>query len=159
MKVWVYAESEGDKPTTATLELVTKARELGDVECVYVGPEAATVAPALGEYGAAKVFVVDAGESLAGCVGAAAVAQLAGEHTPDLILFAQSYDGRDAIARLSVKLDPTVITNGMSLSADGDTITVGTAIFAATRSSTRPSTVPARTAPRSGRSRSSPSPA
>ena len=50
MKIWVYAESEGDKPTTATLELVTKARELGDVECVYVGPEAATVAPALGEY-------------------------------------------------------------------------------------------------------------
>jgi electron transfer flavoprotein alpha subunit len=129
MKIWVYAESEGDKPTTATLELVTKARELGDVECVYVGPEAASVAPALGEYGAAKVFVVDAGESLAGCVGAAAVAQLAGEHSPDLILFAQSYDGRDAIARLSVKLDRTVLTNGMSLSADGDTITVGTAIF------------------------------
>jgi len=129
MKIWVYAESEGDKPTTATLELVTKARELGDVECVYVGPEAATVAPALGEYGAAKVFAVDAGESLAGCVGAAAVAQLVGEHAPDLILFAQSYDGRDAIARLSVKLDRTVLTNGMSLSVEGDTITVGTAIF------------------------------
>jgi electron transfer flavoprotein alpha subunit len=129
MKIWVYAESEGDKPTTATLELVTKARELGDVECVYVGPEAATVAPALGEYGAAKVFVVDPGESLAGVVGAAAVAQLAGEHAPDLILFAQSYDGRDAIARLSVKLDRTVLTNGMSLSADGDAITIGTAIF------------------------------
>ena len=129
MKIWVYAESEGDKPTTATLELVTKARELGDVECVYVGGEAATVAPALGEYGAAKVFVVDAGESLAGVVGAAAMAQLAGEHSPDLILFAQSYDGRDAIARLSVKLDRTVLTNGMSLAAEGDAVTVGTAIF------------------------------
>jgi electron transfer flavoprotein alpha subunit len=129
MKIWVYAESEGDKPTTATLELLTKARELGDVECVYVGANGAAIAPALGEYGAAKVFVVDAGESLAGVVGAAAVAQLAGEHSPDLILFAQSYDGRDAIARLSVKLDRTVLTNGMSLSVDGDTVTVGTAIF------------------------------
>jgi electron transfer flavoprotein alpha subunit len=129
MKIWVYAESEGEKPTTATLELVTKARELGDVECVYVGPEAATVAPALGEYGAARVFVVDAGESLAGVIGAAAVAALAAEHSPDLILFAQSYDGRDALARLSVKLDRTVLTNGMTLSAEGDTITVGTAIF------------------------------
>ena len=84
MKIWVYAESEGDKPTTATLELLTKARELGDVECVYVGREAATVAPPLGEYGAAKVFVVDAGESLAGVVGAAAVAQLVGPRAPDL---------------------------------------------------------------------------
>ncbi len=129
MKIWVYAESEGEKPTTATLELLTKARELGDVECVYVGPEAATVAPALGEYGAAKVYVVDAGDSLAGVVGAAAVAQLAASESPDLVLFAQSYDGRDAIARLSAKLDRTVLTNGMTLSVDGDTITVGTAIF------------------------------
>ncbi len=129
MKIWVYAESEGDKPTTATLELVTKARELGDVECVYVGPEASTVAPALGEYGAAKVYVVDAGESLAGVMGAAAIADLVEAESPDLILFAQTYDGRDAIARLSVKLDRTVLTNGMSLSVDGDTIIVGTAIF------------------------------
>ena len=36
-----------------------------------------------------------------------------------MILFAQSYDGRDAIARLSVKLDRPVLTNGMALSADG----------------------------------------
>ena len=40
MKIWVFAEAEGDKPTTATLELLTKAREVGDVvEAVYVGPE------------------------------------------------------------------------------------------------------------------------
>lgn len=129
MKIWVYAESEGDKPTTATLELLTKARDLGDVECVYVGPEAATVAPVLGEHGAAKVFVVDAGDSLAGVIGAAAIAQLVEAEQPNLILFAQTYDGRDAISRLSVKLDRTVLTNGMSLSVDGDTVTVGTAIF------------------------------
>ncbi len=129
MKIWVYAESEGDKPTTATLELLTKARELGDVECVYVGPEAATVAPVLGEHGAAKVFVVDAGDCLAGVIGAAAIAQLVAAEAPNLILFAQTYDGRDAISRLSVKLDRTVLTNGMSLSVDGDTVTVGTAIF------------------------------
>ncbi|MGZ4711673.1 MAG: electron transfer flavoprotein subunit alpha/FixB family protein [Acidimicrobiia bacterium] len=129
MKIWVYAESEGDKPTTATLEMLTKARELGDAECVYVGPEAATVAPTLGEHGAAKVFVVDAGDSLAGVIGAAALAQLVAQESPDLILFAQSYDGRDAIARLSAKLDRTVITNGVGLSVEGDAVTVRTAIF------------------------------
>ncbi|MGZ4675307.1 MAG: electron transfer flavoprotein subunit alpha/FixB family protein [Acidimicrobiia bacterium] len=129
MKIWVYAESEGDKPTTATLEMLTKVRELGDAECVYVGPEAATVAPTLGEHGAAKVFVVDAGDSLAGVIGAAALAQLVAQESPDLILFAQSYDGRDAIARLSAKLDRTVITNGVGLSVEGDAVTVRTAIF------------------------------
>jgi electron transfer flavoprotein alpha subunit len=129
MKIWVYAESEGDKPTTATLELVTKARELGDVECVYVGADAAAIAPELGAHGAAKVFAVDGGDALAGIAGGAAIVSLVESESPDLILFAQSYDGRDAIAYASAKLNRTVLTNGMSLSVDGDTVTVGTAIF------------------------------
>ena len=45
------------------------------------------------------------------------------------MLFAQSYDGRDAVARLSAKLDRPVLTNGTALSVDGDTVVVGTAIF------------------------------
>ncbi len=72
MKIWVFAESEGDKPSTATLELLTKAREIGDaVEAVYVGPNADVIAPQLGEYGAAKVFTADQGDSLSGVIGAA----------------------------------------------------------------------------------------
>ena len=129
MKIWVYAESEGDAPTTATLELVTKARELGTVEAIYVGDNAAAVAPTLGAHGVAKVFAVDAGGSLAGVMGAAAIAGLVEAEAPDLILFAQSYDGRDALARLSVKLDRTVLTNGVGLTVEGDSITVRSAIF------------------------------
>ena len=35
-KVWVYAEADGDKVTGATLELLTKAREVGGtVEALY----------------------------------------------------------------------------------------------------------------------------
>ncbi len=129
MKIWVYAEAEGDAPTTATLELVTKARELGTVEAIFVGDNAAAIAPVLGAYGVAKVFAVDAGGSLSGVIGAAAIAGLVEAEAPDLILFAQSYDGRDAIARLSVKLDRTVLTNGVGLSVEGDSITVRSAIF------------------------------
>ena len=29
-KIWVFAEADGDKPTSATLEILTKARELAD---------------------------------------------------------------------------------------------------------------------------------
>src|SRR5664279_3370757 len=105
-KVWVYAEAEGDKPTGATLELLTKAREIGDtVEAVFVGANAAAVAPQLGEYGAAKVYAVDPGTTLVGVVGAAALTKLIGEQSPDLVLFAQSYDGRDAVSRVSARLD------------------------------------------------------
>src|SRR6478735_3745574 len=129
MKVWVYAEAEGDRPATSTLELLTKARELGDVEAVFVGPNVDALAGTLGEYGATTVHAVDNGETLAGVIGAAALATLVEANQPDLILFAQTYDGRDALARLSVKLDRPVITNGTALSVDGDSVTVGNAIF------------------------------
>jgi electron transfer flavoprotein alpha subunit len=126
----VYAEAEDGAPVSATLELLTKAREIGDtVEAVFVGADAETVAPKLGEYGAAKVYAADPGQTLTGVVAAAAIAKLVEEHQPDLILFAQSYDGRDAIARLSVKLDRPVVTNGTSVAVDGANVTVGTAIF------------------------------
>ena len=103
-KIWVFAEADGDKPASATLEILTKARELADtVEAVYVGSNADALAAGLGEHGATKVFAVDPGDALPGVVGAAALASLVGEHSPDAVLFAQSYDGRDAIARLSVQ--------------------------------------------------------
>jgi electron transfer flavoprotein alpha subunit len=129
-KVWVFAEADGDKPTGTTLELLTKARELGGtLEAVYVGANADALAGALGEYGAATLYAVDPGDALPGVVGAAALESLAAEHAPDVVLFAQSYDGRDAISRLSVKLDRPVLTNGTSLRADGDKVVVGAAIF------------------------------
>jgi len=129
-KVWVYAEAEGDKPVTSTLELLTKAREIGDtVEAVYVGTNADALAGALGEYGATTVHAVDAGDSLPGVIGAAALASLVAAHQPDLILFAQTYDGRDAIARLSVKLDRPVLTNGLGVTVEGDKVRIGSAIF------------------------------
>ena len=129
-KVWVFAEADGDKPATSTLELLTKAREVGDtVEAVYVGEDADAMAGPLGEYGASAVHAVARGDKLGGVVGAAALATLVADQQPDLILFAQTYDGRDAIARLSVKLDRPVLTNGVALSVDGDKVTVGSAIF------------------------------
>ena len=129
-KVWVYAEAADGKATSATLELLTKAREIGDtVEAVYAGADADAVAPQFGEYGAAKVYAVDHGSALSGVVGGALLAQLVADQQPDVILFAQSYDGRDAIGRLSAKLDRPVLTNGASVDVDGDTVTVSTAVF------------------------------
>jgi electron transfer flavoprotein alpha subunit len=129
-KVWVFAEADEDKVTTATLEMLTKAREIGDtVEAIYAGKgNTEAIATTVGSHGATKLHVIDPGDGLPGQVAAAGIAQLATEQNPDVILFAQSYDGRDAIARLSVKLDRPVLTNGMSLSDDGG-LTFGTAIF------------------------------
>jgi electron transfer flavoprotein alpha subunit len=129
-KIWVFAEADGDKPATSTLELLTKAREAGGtLEAVYVGANAEALAPALGEYGATTVYAVDPGSALPGPIGAAALASLVAEHAPDAVLFAQSYDGRDALSALSAKLDRPVLTNGVGLRVDGDKLVIGTAIF------------------------------
>ncbi len=131
-KILVYAENDdtGEKAATSTLELLTKARDLADtVECVYVGSNADAIAGALGEHGATKVHAIDNGEVLKGVVGAGAVAKLIETEQPDLVLFAQTYDGRDALGRLSAKVDRPALTNGTELAVDGDAVTVGTAIF------------------------------
>jgi electron transfer flavoprotein alpha subunit len=54
---------------------------------------------------------------------------IAGGDAPDLILFPQNYEGRDTMARLSVKLDRTVLTNNTDVAVDGDAVSVTTPIF------------------------------
>src|SRR4051794_11281120 len=128
--IWVFAEALEGKPVTSTLELLTKAREVGGtVEAFYGGADADAVAPELGKYGASKVYAADPGDSLLGApIAAAMAAQIQSGSAPALILFAQPYDGRDVLGRLSARLDRPVLTNGLDLEADGD-VAVGTAIF------------------------------
>ena len=44
--IWVFAQTANGAPTSGTLELLTKARSLGDV-AAFVGGEAADVAAAI----------------------------------------------------------------------------------------------------------------
>ena len=54
-KIWVYAESADGKATSATLELLTKARELAStVEALYAGTDVDAVAASVGEFGRAS---------------------------------------------------------------------------------------------------------
>ena len=52
-----------------------------------------------------------------------------GGDAPDLIMFPQSYSGRDVMSRLSVKLDKTVLTNNTDIATDGDALKVTTPVF------------------------------
>ena len=120
-KVWVLAESGEGKPTTGTLELLTKAREIGGtVEAFTWGEGVESYAPTLGEYGAAKVYVAETGDALPGVPVAGAMAELInGGNKPDAILFSTGYDARDIAARLSAKLNVGVLSNVVGLSVDG----------------------------------------
>ncbi len=130
MNIWVFSQSANGAPTTGTLELLSKARTLGTVTA-FVGGDASGIAAALGEYGASKVYATgDLGGKLPGvAVSAAMKAVIDGGDTPDLIMFPQNYEGRDVMSRLSVKLDRTVLTNNVDVTADGGTVAVTTPIF------------------------------
>jgi len=128
---WVFAEALEGKVASITLELLTKARELGGaVEAFYAGSDADAMAAELGKYGASKVYATDPGSVLVGApIAAAMAAQIDGGNRPDVIMFGQTYDGRDVAGRLSAKLDRPVLTNGMDLKVEGDEVAVQTAIF------------------------------
>ena len=128
--VWVFAQATNGVPTSGTLELITKARTLSSNVVAFIGGDGASVAGALGEYGATKVYAADTGKSLPGVALASAMkAVIDGGETPDLIMFPQNYEGRDVMARLSVKIDKTVITNNVDIADSGNGVTVVTPIF------------------------------
>src|SRR5437763_2772395 len=114
-KVWVYADVTQDgKPHPVALELLTKARDLGDpVEAVVLGPGATQAAQALGEHGAATVYASDyeAYAEHGAQPRVQALHGLAKEHQPNLILFALTYDSRDVAARLAARTGSSIMSN------------------------------------------------
>jgi electron transfer flavoprotein alpha subunit len=129
--IWVFAQAVDGTPTTGTLELLTKARSLGATVSAFIGGDGAAVAEVLGAYGATKVYATGdlAGKLPGPAVASAMAAVIASGDGADLVLFPQNYEGRDVMARLSVKLDRTVITNNVDVTISGDAVTVTTPIF------------------------------
>jgi electron transfer flavoprotein alpha subunit len=118
--VWVYAEQAGGQPNPSALELLTKARDLGDdVAAVVLGSGAKDATPALGDYGAATVYAGDDSvfdEHLAQ-PRVEVLHRLLEEHRPNLILFASSYDSRDVAGRLQARTASTLMSNASDVLA------------------------------------------
>jgi electron transfer flavoprotein alpha subunit len=130
--IWVHAETKNGEASTITLELLTKARELGDVVAVHAGGDAEAAAAELGAYGASRVL--STGDLDGGLIGPALASALSGvidEEAPQAILFGTTYGGRDVAGRLSVKLDAPVITNIVDL-VDNDGLTGVEPVFGGT---------------------------
>ncbi len=127
--VWVFAREVDGAPSTMSLELLTKARDLGQVSVVYVGAGSEKAFATIGQYGAGEVFHLDPGDRLVAAPVAHALAELVRARTPDLILFGQAYDDRDVAGRLAARLGATVISNAIGISLEGGTATTSHEIF------------------------------
>ncbi len=109
--IWVFVEETDGAPTTLSLELLTKARELGDVTALYLGAGSEAAIAMLGDYGAGSALRMDPGDRLPAAPVAAALAERAESDSPDLILFGQNYTDRDVAGRLAVRLGVGVLSN------------------------------------------------
>jgi electron transfer flavoprotein alpha subunit len=117
-KIWVYAETdESGKPNPTSLEILTKARDLGDVEAVVLGPGATQAAQTLGEYGAKKVYASDDAvySEYVAQPAAYTLWKLAEQNQPDIILFAMDYDSRDVAARTAASMGSTIMGNATDI--------------------------------------------
>ena len=129
MKTWVFAEEVSRAPTPLALELLTKARSLGDVTAVYLGTSDDGITE-LGRYGAGAVLkMTPPGQALPAAAVAAALAELCEAGAPDLLLFGLAYTDRDVAGRLSARLSRPVVSNAVDVRMDGEVVVVLNEIF------------------------------
>ncbi|HSO93711.1 MAG TPA: electron transfer flavoprotein subunit alpha/FixB family protein, partial [Candidatus Dormibacteraeota bacterium] len=129
--IWVYAETADGVPRPITLELMTKARSLGEVTAVALGPGSSKAAEQIGAHGASKVLVHE-DPAFYDLLAVPAVELLAGlveKYKPELFLFGMTYEGRDIASRLSARLGTALITNATDLERKGDTYSVISPVF------------------------------
>jgi electron transfer flavoprotein alpha subunit len=114
----VFVVAEGAKKIT--FEMLTLARDLGEPSAVvFNGDEALTAK--LAEYGAQKIYRLDHPD-LDGYLVAPKATALAGlikQVSPAAVLLPSTQEGKEIAARLAVKLDNGLLTDVLSLGADG----------------------------------------
>ena len=111
--IWVYGEVVDGAVTSTTLEMVTKAAQVGNAEAILLGPAPDGAVELLGEHGASKVYrsADPVFHEYLTLPAAAVVENLIRQHKPAAVLFASSYGGRDVAAALSASLDCGAITD------------------------------------------------
>lgn len=120
-KVLVYAELHGGRLAPSSLELMTKARDLGEVEAVALGSGAKEVAAALGKHGAKVVHVNEdkAFDDYIAEPATDAVASLLEKSSADLVLFGFTSDAREVAGRLAARLGSGLISNAGDVVSEG----------------------------------------
>ena len=119
--ILVYAELMDGKVTSTTLEIMSKARALGDVYAVALGKGAKAAAETLGKHGAKAVHVNEdaAFDDYIAEPATDALASLHEKEKPDAILFGFTPDAREVAGRLAARLGTGLISNASDIEAGG----------------------------------------
>jgi len=125
-KVLIYGEIKGGKLKKTAFELASEGRRIadklgGDLGAVLMGPQAEQFATELGRYGVDTVYVVDSPELEAynSEYYAQALASVAKEKQPEMLLISHTMQGKDLAPRTAAKLGVASIADCVSFELDG----------------------------------------
>lgn len=114
---WVFVEQKDGNIRKVTFEMLSELKKGGDeVAAVVFGKGVGALAPELAKYGADKVYVADSDIFAAYNTGAfvAQMVAMINEFSPNALLFAHSFNGRDMASRLAQKLDAGLATDAVA---------------------------------------------
>lgn len=124
---WIFVEQRDGNIRKVTYEMLSEAKKFGDEVCAVVfGKNVEGLAPQFAKYGADKVYVADA-DVFANYNTGAYVAQMVAminEYSPNAVLFAHTFNGRDFASRIAQKLDAGLATDAIALE-----LTAGKGVF------------------------------
>jgi electron transfer flavoprotein alpha subunit len=136
--ILAYIETREDKVKKCSLEVLSEAGRRGgdlgqDVAAVVLGPKGNAVAAELFSYGAAKVYIVENPGlgSYSTDVYAQAIAALARELHPAVILFSADSLGKDLAPRLAAKLGASLASDCTALAVKDGRLEFTRPIYAA----------------------------
>ena len=135
LPVLVLVDHADGLPRGTALELLTAARDLGEVHAVWIGDAADDAAGRLGEFGAAVVHVVPVAEPAASLppAVAAAVVGVMGAVGAGALLLASTFENKEVAARVALAVGAGLVVDASAVGRgeDGAIVTTQQA-FAAT---------------------------
>ena len=132
-EVLVLVDHVDGKVRKTTSELLTIARRLGEPSAVFIGSGFDAAKDTLAQYGAAKVYRVEAPEVLEHLVvpQAEVLAQLVQSAAPAAVLVPSNTEGKEIAARLAVKTESGLITDAVDVQpGEGGGVATTQSVFA-----------------------------
>src|SRR5260370_7624377 len=122
-KVCVYAELSDGKLNSAAVEIMARARELGDVSVVALGTGAREAAATLGKHGAKVAYVKEdkVFDDYLAEPATDVLHALQQQDAHDLILFSFTSDARDVARRLAPTPRTRLISHPSALTPEAPT--------------------------------------
>lgn len=125
--MWVFVEHKDDKIRKVTFEMLSEARKLADQKgeelcAVVLGNNIGSFVEVLGQYGADKIYVLE-NELLSQYTTdgyAKALADLAKEQQPSILLFGATVIGKDLSPRVATRLGAGLATDCVKIGLDSE---------------------------------------